>query len=70
MRRCRLSRLHFPGARPRHPGAVRMAEPGAGSLPERVGPGRARRRASGWELAGPELHPASPGTAMEGDNEI
>ena len=39
-KRCRRSRLHFPGARPRHPGAVRTAEPGAGSRPRpRPGPG-------------------------------
>lgn len=65
-KRSRRSRLHFPGSRPRHPDAVRAAEPGVGSGPGLVGP----RLTGGWGSAGPGLHPAPPGAATEGDNEM
>lgn len=66
VRRCRPCRLHFSAVGPRHPGAVRAAEPGAGSLPGgRCGRARSReaggRPARGGRRAW--LHPAPLGAA-------
>jgi hypothetical protein len=66
----RRSHLHFPGAWPRHPGAVRAAAAWGGVVARLSPAGPRGARWGGWRSAGPGLHPAPPGGRSKGDNEM